>query len=117
MLAYARDYDAALPLAQKPIDLDPHFPEAYHISGYVLMGKGDFAGAAGYLEKSVALSGRAAWPVAKLARPHSLELPADHRADVDVGVQHGNEIAGPEGFDALVVAMDGEEPAAGHDAV
>jgi eukaryotic-like serine/threonine-protein kinase len=70
MLAYARDFDAALPLAQKPIELDPQFPEGYHITGYILLGKQDFAAAAQYLEKAVALSHRAAWPVAKLGRAY-----------------------------------------------
>lgn len=35
MLAYARDFDTALPLAVGPIELDPQFPEGYHIAGYV----------------------------------------------------------------------------------
>jgi eukaryotic-like serine/threonine-protein kinase len=66
--AYARDFDAALPLAERPIEFDPQFPEGYHITGYVLLGRQDFAGAARYLTKAVELSNRASWPMAKLGR-------------------------------------------------
>jgi eukaryotic-like serine/threonine-protein kinase len=65
---YARDFEAALPLAQRPIEFDPQFPEGYHITGYVLLGQSDFAGAERYLARAVELSRRASWPMAKLGR-------------------------------------------------
>jgi eukaryotic-like serine/threonine-protein kinase len=65
---YARDFDAALPLAQRPIEFDPQFPEGHHITGYVLLGREAFAEAAPYLTTAVELSHRASWPVAKLGR-------------------------------------------------
>jgi tetratricopeptide (TPR) repeat protein len=66
MLAYAGDFDGALPLALSPVQLDPQFPEGYHIAGYVHLGRKEYDRAASLLERGVELSHRAAWPVAKL---------------------------------------------------
>lgn len=66
MLAYAGHFDAALPLAERPIELDPQFPEGYHIKGYVLLGMKRYAEAATVLERAVELSHRGSWQLAKL---------------------------------------------------
>jgi eukaryotic-like serine/threonine-protein kinase len=66
MLAYAGDFDAALPLALRPIELDPQFPEGYHIAGYIYFGLGQYERAVEILEKAVETSHRGAWPMAKL---------------------------------------------------
>lgn len=63
--AYARDFDTALPLAMRPIELDPQFPEGYHIAGYMHLGRKAFGEAADTLRQAVALSHRASWPMAK----------------------------------------------------
>jgi hypothetical protein len=65
LLAYTGDFDAALPLAERPIELDPQFPEGYHIAGYIHLGRREYDRAAEHLERAVALSHRASWPVAK----------------------------------------------------
>lgn len=65
MLGYADDFDAALPLALKPIELDPQFPEGYHIAGYMRLGRHEYAEAEAVLRRAVELSHRAAWPMAK----------------------------------------------------
>jgi serine/threonine-protein kinase len=66
MLAWLGDFDAALPIAMRPIELDPQFPEGYHISGYIKLGQHDYAGAYELLTKGVETSHRGAWPMAKL---------------------------------------------------
>ena len=66
MLAYLGDFEAALPLAARPTELDPQFPEGYHIKGYVLLGMKAYEPAAETLRSAVELSHRAAWPMAKL---------------------------------------------------
>ncbi|MDF2771760.1 MAG: protein kinase [Geminicoccaceae bacterium] len=66
MLAWTGDFDAALPLAMRPIELDPQFPEGYHIAGYVLLGQKHYARAAEILTQALAPSHRGAWPMAKL---------------------------------------------------
>ena len=66
MLAWMGDFDAALPLAMRPIELDPQFPEGYHIAGYVCLGKKDYARAAEILTQALEPSHRGAWPLAKL---------------------------------------------------
>jgi serine/threonine protein kinase len=66
MLAYLGDFDAALPLAMRPIELDPQFPEGYHIAGWIHLGMKDYARAAELLAPAVDLSRRGAWPMAKL---------------------------------------------------
>ena len=43
MLCYVGDFEAALPLAERPIELDPQFPEGYHIPGYVHLGMKNYA--------------------------------------------------------------------------
>src|SRR5262249_8656020 len=66
MLVYSGDPDAALPLAMRPSELDPQYPEGYHTAGYVLLGKKDYARAAEMLGHAVETSHRGAWPMAKL---------------------------------------------------
>jgi serine/threonine-protein kinase len=66
MMAWLGDFDGALPIAMRPIELDPQFPEGYHISGYIQLGRRDYAGAYEMLTKAVETSHRGAWPVAKL---------------------------------------------------
>ena len=66
MLAWSGDFDSALPLAMRPIELDPQFPEGYHIAGYVCLGKKDYARAAEILTQALEPSHRGAWPMAKL---------------------------------------------------
>ena len=66
MLAWSGDFDAALPLAMRPIELDPQFPEGYHIAGYICLGKKDYARAAEILTQALEPSHRGAWPMAKL---------------------------------------------------
>ena len=81
MLCYVGDFDAALSLARQSIELDRQFPEGYHIAAYALLGKKAYAEAEQYLVPCVELSGRAAWPVAKLGVTyHSLGRTADARA-------------------------------------
>lgn len=65
ILTYGGDYEPALPLAERPIALDPQFPEGYHIAGYIHLSKGEYARAVERLEQAMALSHRASWPVAK----------------------------------------------------
>jgi serine/threonine-protein kinase len=65
MLSYAGDFDAALPLALKPIELDPQFPEGYHIAGYIHLGRQEYPEAVAALQRAAELSHRAAWPMAK----------------------------------------------------
>lgn len=65
ILTYGGHYDAALPLTERPIELDPQFPEGYHIAGYIHLSKGEYDKAIGRLERAIALSHRASWPVAK----------------------------------------------------
>lgn len=66
MLAYNHDLDSSLPLAQRPIELDPQFPEGYHITGYIRLARKEFEDAERNLRTAVELSRRAAWPLAKL---------------------------------------------------
>ena len=66
MLSYKGDFEAALPLALRPIELDPQFPEGYHIAGYICLCMKDYARAAELLARAVETSHRAAWPMAKL---------------------------------------------------
>ena len=66
MLSYAGDYDAALPLGMRPTELDPQFPEGYHLTGYAYLGKKDYARAAEVLTQAVDTGHRGAWPMAKL---------------------------------------------------
>ena len=66
MLAYAGDFEAALPLGSRPIELDPQFPEGYHIRGYIQLGMKNYAAAEESFRQAVELSNRGAWPMAKL---------------------------------------------------
>ena len=66
MLAWSGDFDSALPLAMRPIELDPQFPEGYHIAGYICLGQKDYARAAEILTQALEPSHRGAWPMAKL---------------------------------------------------
>ena len=66
MLSYMGDFEAALPLAERPIELDPQFPEGYHLAGYAYLGMKNYARAAEILSIAVETSHRGAWPVAKL---------------------------------------------------
>ncbi len=65
VLTYGGHYDVALPLAERPIELDPQFPEGYHIAGYIHLSKHEYARAVTRLERAIELSHRASWPVAK----------------------------------------------------
>ncbi len=65
LLTYRGEYDAALPLAERPIELDPQFPEGYHIAGYIHLSNHQYAPALERLERAMALSHRASWPTAK----------------------------------------------------
>ena len=66
MLCYIGDFEAALPLAERPIELDPQFPEGYHIAGYVHLGMKNYGRAVELLTRAVETSHRGAWPMAKL---------------------------------------------------
>jgi eukaryotic-like serine/threonine-protein kinase len=66
MLSYMGDFEAALPLAERPIELDPQFPEGYHLAGYAYLGMKNYARAAEILSIAVETSHRGAWPTAKL---------------------------------------------------
>jgi eukaryotic-like serine/threonine-protein kinase len=66
MHAWCGDFDAALPLALRPIELDPQFPEGYHIAGYLYLGRKEYAQALEILLQAVEKSHRGAWPMAKL---------------------------------------------------
>ena len=66
MLAWSGDFDSALPLAMRPIELDPQFPEGYHIAGYICLGQKNYARAAEILTQALEPSHRGAWPMAKL---------------------------------------------------
>jgi serine/threonine-protein kinase len=66
MHSYAGDFNAALPLGMRPIELDPQFPEGYHLTGYAFLGMKNYARAAEVLAQAVDTSHRAAWPMAKL---------------------------------------------------
>jgi serine/threonine-protein kinase len=66
LLSYGGDFDAALPLAMRPTELDPQYPEGYHLTGYAYLGKKDYTRAAEVLTQAVDTSQRGAWPMAKL---------------------------------------------------
>lgn len=65
ILTYSGRYEAALPLAERPIAFDPQFPDGHHIAGYIEFSRGEYARAIEHLEKAIEFSGRASWPVAK----------------------------------------------------
>ncbi len=65
ILTYAGHYDEALPLAERPIEFDPQFPDGHHIAGYIQLSRGEYAQAVEHLERAIQLSHRASWPVAK----------------------------------------------------
>lgn len=65
MLAYCGRFEEARTFSERPIELDPQFPEGYHVAGYVELGLENYERAAAHLERCVELSHRASWPVAK----------------------------------------------------
>jgi tetratricopeptide (TPR) repeat protein len=65
VLTYAGRYPDALPLAERPIELDPQFPEGYHIAGFNLLCQYQYGPAKERLDRAVELSHRSSWPVAK----------------------------------------------------
>jgi eukaryotic-like serine/threonine-protein kinase len=95
MLAYQGRFDQALPLAERAVELDPHFPEGHHITGYILIGSRNFKRAETALRRAVELSG-GAWATAKLgcalvglgdsAEARSLMAQLDERAATDPAV-------------------------------
>jgi serine/threonine-protein kinase len=62
---YVGAYDEAESHLDKLIAIDPQFPEGHHIKGYLLLVRRQHAEALACLERAVALSRRASWPVAK----------------------------------------------------
>lgn len=56
--------DAALPLAERPIELDPQFPEGHYIAGYIQLDRQEHERTTERLQRVVELSHRASWPVA-----------------------------------------------------
>jgi tetratricopeptide (TPR) repeat protein len=65
ILTYAGRYDEGLPLAERPIEFDPQFPDGHHIAGYINLSRGEYARAVACLDRAIDLSHRASWPVAK----------------------------------------------------
>jgi serine/threonine-protein kinase len=66
MHLYAGAWDESLRQIQRLIDIDPQFPEGYHVKGYLLLVRGEHSAALPVLERAVELSRRASWPVAKV---------------------------------------------------
>jgi serine/threonine-protein kinase len=62
---YEGKYDLALPFTHRTIELDPQFPEGYHIAGYIHLSAGQYEEAVARLRTAIDLSHRASWPVAK----------------------------------------------------
>jgi len=65
ILTYGGQYASALPLAERPIEFDPQFPDGHHIAGYIELSRGGYRPAVEHLDRAIALSHRASWPVAK----------------------------------------------------
>jgi len=63
---YAGEWDESLRITNKLIDVAPEFPEGYHVKGYMLLVREQYEEALSVLEKAVATSNRASWPVAKV---------------------------------------------------
>jgi serine/threonine-protein kinase len=66
MHLYAGNWDESLRHSERLIAVDPNFPEGYHVKGYQLLVRHQYAEALPVLERAVALSNRAGWPVAKV---------------------------------------------------
>jgi tetratricopeptide (TPR) repeat protein len=66
MHLYAGAWEEALRHCDRLIAFDPQFPEGYHVKGYLLLVRGDHAGALSVLERAQELSHRASWPLAKV---------------------------------------------------